>query len=389
MKRPAQAVLHPGAIRPRHKPKQSQAHPGVSALHPVSHRNVGYQPLPRPLGLPPYHYDLAEHFPTIGEDITKEKKMVFHVVGDTGGIQDGEFQNNVAAQMVDHLNTHKGGKPQFCYHVGDVVYYTGMRDDYYGQFYEPYSQYDVPILSIPGNHDGEVDDPAAQVSLDGWVDYFMQAEPDVDPISKDAPRVQLNLPNVYWTLVTPLATIIGMYTNVPEGGSIDSTQQQWVTHEFSTAPKDRALILALHHPVYSFDVYHSGSSKMADVLENAIWDTGRVPNLVLSGHVHNYQRIEQSIAPDGPTPFIVTGNGGYHNLHAVHSNPGDQAEDTKAVLKYVATKSWGFVTLAIDKKTISGTTTEVDRTGRATAGDSFSYSAEPIVLADPKSVPTL
>src|SRR5258708_35483919 len=74
MKRPAKAVVHPGAIRPRHKPKQSQAHPGVSPLHPVSHRNVGYQPLPRPLGLPPYHYDLAEHFATIGEDITKEKK---------------------------------------------------------------------------------------------------------------------------------------------------------------------------------------------------------------------------------------------------------------------------------------------------------------------------
>jgi hypothetical protein len=113
----------------------------------------------------------------------------------------------------------------------------------------------------------------------------------------------LNLPNVYWTLVTPFATIIGMYTNVPEGGSIDSTQQQWITNEFATAPTDRALILALHHPIYSFDAYHSGSSKMADVLENAIRDTGRVPNLVLSGHVHDYQRIEQSISGDAPTPF--------------------------------------------------------------------------------------
>ena len=200
--------------------------------------------------------------------------------------------------MIDHLDDAKD-KPQFCYHVGDVVYFTGDRDDYYAQFYEPYAHYDVPILAIPGNHDGEVDDPTAQTSLDGWVDYFMQAHPDVDPISKDAPRVQLNLPNVYWTLITQLATIIGMYTNVPEHGSIDSTQQQWVTNEFATAPKDRALILALHHPIYSFDTFHSGSSKMADVLENAIRDTGRVPNLVLSGHVHDYQRIEQTIAPDG------------------------------------------------------------------------------------------
>jgi acid phosphatase type 7 len=384
-----QNSIRPGETRPRPPAKSSQAHPGVSPLHPVSNRNVSFQPLPRPLGLPPYHYDLVENFPDIGTAIAKDKKLVFHVAGDTGGVQDGEFQNNVAEQMIADLTSGKGPTPHFCYHVGDVVYFTGMKDDYYPQFYEPYAHYDPPILSIPGNHDGEVDDPTAQTSLDGWVQYFMQAHPDVDPISKDAPRVQLNLPNVYWTLVTPFATIVGLYTNVPEGGSIDSTQQQWVTNEFATAPTDRAFILALHHPVYSFDVFHSGSSKMADILENAIRDTGRVPNLVLSGHVHDYQRIEQAIAPGGPTPFIVTGNGGYHNLHAVHSAPGDKAPDTGAVLKYAAAKSWGFMTLTIDNNTISGVTTEVDRNGKITKGDTFSYSAKPVTLKSPKSVPTL
>jgi acid phosphatase type 7 len=381
--------IQPGETRPGPQGKNSQAHPGVSPLHPVSNRNVSFQPLPRPLGLPPYHYDLVENFPAIGEAIDQDNKLVFHVAGDTGGVQDGEFQNNVAEQMIAHLTSGKGAKPQFCYRVGDVVYFTGMKDDYYAQFYEPYAHYGVPILSIPGNHDGEVDDPRVQTSLDGWVQYFMQAHPDVDPLSKDAPRVQLNLPNVYWTLVTPFATIIGLYTNVPEGGSIDSTQQQWVTNEFATAPTDRALILALHHPIYSFDVYHSGSSKMADVLENAIRDTGRVPNLVLSGHVHDYQRIEQTIAPDGPTPFIVTGNGGYHNLHAVHSAVGAKSPDTGAVLKYAAAKTWGFITLTINSHTISGVTTEVDRNGHVTNGDTFSYPAKPVILHNPKSVPTL
>ena len=147
--------------------------------------------------------------------------------------------------------------------------------------------------------------------------------------------------------------------------------------------------MALHHPIYSFDVFHSGSSKMADVLENAIRDTGRVPNLVLSGHVHDYQRIEQQIAPHGPTPFIITGNGGYHNLHAVHSAVGSRAPDTGAVLKYASQKTWGFMTLTIDKKTISGTTVEVDRTGAMQKGDRFSYSAAPVTLANPKDVPTL
>jgi hypothetical protein len=176
---------------------------------------------------------------------------------------------------------------------------------------------------------------------------------------------------------------------VPEHGSIDSNQQQWLTNEFATAAKDRALILALHHPIYSFDIFHSGSSKMADALENAIRDTGRVPNLVLSGHVHDYQRIEQEIAPDGPTPFIVTGNGGYHNLHQIHSENGDVAADTGAKLVY-GKVTWGFLTLSIDAETITGWSTEIDKAGTVTKNaDTFSYSAKPIILEDPKSVPTL
>ena len=236
---------------------------------------------------------------------------------------------------------------------------------------------------------GEVDDPTQQTSLDGWVAYFMQATPDVDPISKDAPRVTLSLPNPYWTLITSLATFVGMYTNVPEGGSIDSIQQQWITNEFATADRDLPLILSLHHPIYSFDVFHSGSSKMADALENAIRDTGRVPNLVLAGHVHDYQRIEQKIAPDGPTPFIVCGNGGYHNLHKVHSTAGTKAPDTGAVLKYACDSAWGFMKLTIDKSSISGVSFEVDKAGHFKQGDTFSYPTAPMRLTQPKSVPTL
>jgi Icc-related predicted phosphoesterase len=385
-------MLQPGAVR-KHVPKgRSQSHDGVSGLNPLTHRNTGYQPLPRPLGPPPYNYDLKDHFQSLAQQISKDGAMVFHVLGDSGGVKDAEFQSHVADQMVNDLASTKKGAvpPRFCYHVGDVVYFTGAHDDYYSQFYEAYQQYTPPIFAIPGNHDGEVDDPKAQTSLDGWVAYFMQANPDVDPISKDAPRVGLNLPNPYWTLVTEFATIVGMYTNVPEHGSIDSVQQQWLTNEFATADKKRALILALHHPIYSFDIYHSGSSKMADALENAIRDTGRVPNLVLSGHVHNYQRIEKTIAPkpNKNTPFIVVGNGGYHNLHQVHSKIGDVANDTGAVLEYFKV-TYGYLTLTIDGKTISGQSTEVDKTGKVTVGDTFSYPAGPIILANPKSVPTI
>ena len=387
--RSTQQRFWPAAVRSRPIAGNSQAHPGVHPLDPVTHRNTSFQPLPRPLGLAPYHYDIGDHFPDIERSIKAAGKVVFHVVGDSGGIKDAEFQDNVAEQMVDHLHATGSSRPQFCYHVGDVVYFTGMKNEYYAQFYEPYAHYEAPIFSIPGNHDGEVDDPTAQTSLDGWVQYFMQANPDVDPLSKDAPRVQLSQPNVYWTLITPFATIVGIYSNVPEHGSIDSTQQQWLTNEFATAPEDRALIVAVHHPIYSFDTYHSGSAKMADVLENAIRDTGRVPNLVMSGHVHDYQRIDQEIVEGAPTPFIVAGHGGYHNLHQIHSKVGDTAPDSGAVLKYAAV-TYGFLTLAIDADTISGISTEVDRNGVVTAqADTFSYTAKPLKLTNGKTVRTL
>jgi acid phosphatase type 7 len=382
-------MLKPGAVRIPIKKGTSQAHPGVSPLDPLTNRNTGFQPLPKPLGLPPYHYDLSEHFPDVAANISDAGKMVIDVLGDSGGILNGVFQTNVADAMVSQIGKAGKGTPHFCYHVGDVVYFTGAHDDYYAQFYEPYERYTPPIFAIPGNHDGEVDDPKLQTSLDGWVDYFMQPTPDVDPIAKDAPRVGLNLPNPYWTLITPFATFVGMYTNVPEGGSVDSTQQQWITNEFANAPTDRALILSLHHPIYSFDVYHSGSSAMADVLENAIRDTGRVPNLVLMGHVHDYQRIEKKIAPTGVTPFIVAGNGGYHNLHDIHSANGTVASDTGAKLIY-GKVIWGYVTLTIDKKKITGHSIEVDQNGNVTnPADAFSYPTAPVILKNPKSVPTL
>ncbi len=131
LRTPYAAKLPQGAVRSRHRlTKDSQAHPGVAPLNPVTHRNVSYQPLPRALGLAPYHYSLADNFAEIAANIGMAKKMTFHVLGDSGGVQDGEFQNYVAEQMIAQLDATDPASPQFCYHVGDVVYFTGMHDDY-------------------------------------------------------------------------------------------------------------------------------------------------------------------------------------------------------------------------------------------------------------------
>ena len=372
-----QTTLQAGQVRPRPPRKRSQAHPGIHPISAFTHRTQRFQPLPPALGEPPYHYQLATSVSGIGD----AKKIVFHTVGDTGGIKNSDYQADVARSIKGDLNSAE--PPVFFYHLGDVVYYNGEIEKYFDQFYEPYDHYAAPIFSIPGNHDGDPID-STQTSLDGWVRYFMSPTPQVRPESHDAPRVTLSLPNVYFTLECPLVTIVGMYANVPEHGSIDSVQQQWLTHEFDTAPEDKALILALHHPVYSFDDHHSGSPRMADAVQHAINESRRVPNLVLTAHVHNYQRIERAISKKTKIPFLVVGHGGYYHLHGLNTEPGDDAVDpeTGAHLVSANDKQHGYVTVVVEKDTISGfMTTVADSRREGQVGvDEFSYPARPIKL---------
>lgn len=355
-------MLTPGATRRRPPRDRSQTHAGTAPLSHFTHRTQRFQPLPPALGEPPYHYALGHSLPGIAEKAAANGKLVFHCVGDTGGVKNPTFQAEVAAAMKGDLNLPAEQAPSFFYHLGDVVYYNGLIGDYYSQFYGPYDHYNAPIIAIPGNHDGDPA-PASLASLDGWTRYFMAPAPTVQPESADAPRVTLSLPNPYFTLECPFVTIVGLYTNVPEGGSVDSDQQQWLTHELATAPEDKALIVALHHPVYSFDDHHSGSPKMADVLQHAINDSRRVPNMVLAAHVHNYQRIERPIVDGTPTPFLVAGNGGYYHLHGLNAAVGTTDSNTDATLIAADDKRHGFLTLTVDAANITLAQTAVPSGG--------------------------
>jgi hypothetical protein len=324
---------------------------------------------------------LESIIPGINQKAAKLGKLVFHTVGDTGGIKHPLFQQAVADAMKRDLHLAEERRPTFFYHLGDVIYYNGQISEYLPQFYEPYDGYTPPIIAIPGNHDGEPIDKD-QTSLDGWVRYFMADSPRINPEASQHPRVTLSLANVFYTLVCPFVTIVGMYTNVPEGGSVDSIQQQWLTNELATAPTDKALIVALHHPIYSFDNHHSGSARMADVVQHAINDSRRVPNMVLTAHVHNYQRFEQQVG-DVTVPFLVIGNGGYYNLHSMTGSEGDQDSDTGARLIKENHKKHGYATLTVSEETISGTVTLVQPNEDPEVDfDTFSYPAKAIRLPD-------
>ena len=203
----------------------------------------------------------------------------------------------------------------------------------------------------------------------------------------------MQLPYFYWTLTTPFATFIGLYSNVPEHGRLDDTQRAWFQDQMRSADANKALVVAVHHPVYSFDTYHSGSPTMAKELEDAINVSRRVPNLVLNAHVHNYQRIELKVGAR-TLPFLVIGNGGYWNLHHLGAAPGYQDPDTMAVLKAGTDSRHGFMTFEISDKVINGHFTTVPRPQESWTDaqaydatfDVFSYSAASMTLAEGETV---
>jgi acid phosphatase type 7 len=263
-----------------------------------------------------------------------------------------------------------GANPAFFYHLGDVVYYDGEIKNYYWEFYEPYLHYPGPIFAIPGNHDGDVDPndefhtPAD--SLKGFVRNFCSQAAIHLPEADDAPRDAMTQPNVYWTLNTPLATIIGLYTNVPAGGRIGLNQLAWFKQELTAAPKDRALILALHHPIYSAYGNHPGSQILKDLLEEATAAAGRIPNLILTGHVHDYQRFTGYIN-NQPVTTLVVGAGGYNQkLHRLDRRQFDpnggsyKFQDGPEVLEKFNDFQHGYLIVDVRKDKILGSYIAVD-----------------------------
>jgi hypothetical protein len=332
-----------------------QERPRPNAISVKTHKargNQRFQDLPAPTGLPPYHLSLDDVLsPNQIKKIKRDGNLTFHCVGDTGGIKQPASQQLVAYAMEN--------KPaSFFYHLGDVVYYNGESKEYYPQFYEPYQHYQGKIFAIPGNHDGDpLRGSQQEKSLDAFVRNFCATSTDITPDAGEINRSPMVQPNVYWTLEAQYLTIIGLYTNVPEGGVVKKEQNDWFEKELESADKKKALIVALHHPVFSMDRYHSGSQAMLHLLDNAIENTGVTPDAVFTAHVHNYQRFTRIHKNNKKVPYIVAGAGGYWHLHWMQDSvrlmtlPGPVPDRPDVTLEKYCDDHHGFMLIhAMPKK---------------------------------------
>ena len=76
---------------------------------------------------------------------------------------------------------------------------------------------------------------------------------------------------------------------------IKQDQLDWFKQELANAPKDKVLIIAVHHATFSANDEHSGSDVMLNMLDKAFAQSHRLPDAVFSGHVHNYQRFTREL----------------------------------------------------------------------------------------------
>lgn len=312
-----------------------------------------FQNLPDPTGKYPYRLSLDKVIPGKAGDT-----LAFHMVGDTGSLRSPDFQKLVAAQLEDQFQVEE--KPSFLYHLGDVVYNHGEIERFERQFFEPYKHYPAPIFAIPGNHDSDVnpDNPVPYTSLSAFMQVFCAREAGAIAFSGGSERQSMIQPNMYWVLETPLANIIGLHGNVTKYGAIRGEQEQWFVEQLRWAASrhpDKALIVCIHHAPYSADINHGASIPMIEFFERSYAETGVRPDIVFSGHVHNYQRFSKRYDDGAEVPFIVAGAGGYDELHAVAEVSDERFTSKNPLFEGVELKNFcdtkhGFLKVILSRK---------------------------------------
>lgn len=323
--------------------------------------------------------------------ITNAGKIVFHTVGDTGGIHNPEFQFAVADAMADDV---KNGI-SFWYHLGDVVYYFGQDQYYFEQFYDPYRNYNAPIFAIPGNHDAALFTVETANSLDAFLLNFCASQPSRTVDSQGAVRTTMDQPGVYFTLNAPFVKFIGLYSNTGEGGTegviagptVGDAQLAFLQQQLAAAKAERAngqwraLIIATHHPPFTGSSYHVPSPTMLKQIDQLCASVGIFPDMHLAGHAHLYERYTRTVNGK-QIPYLVAGMGGYYNLpglkHGKRPTPlktpqsGRDASGNPLTLQVYNDNTFGFLRITVSTSSIIGEFVTVDTaSGKTGIGDSF------------------
>ncbi|MBM3761641.1 MAG: metallophosphoesterase [Acidobacteria bacterium] len=207
-------------------------------------------------------------------------------------------------------------KPDYIFITGDIVYNRGRVSEYQSNFWPIYNAdqaslktgapllRSTPFTGVVGNHDAQGDiDLAVNPDPLAYFHYWSQPlnGPTLSLDHKFVPKfkgddvvkakfleaTKLTFPgmanfsfdygNVHWTVIDSNSYV----------DWTDAELRKWVADDLKAAAKAKWRIVAYHHPPFNSSKAHGKEQRLrmlADVLEAGKAD------LILSGHVHNYQR---------------------------------------------------------------------------------------------------
>jgi acid phosphatase type 7 len=296
---------------------------------------------------------LCLHLKDVDENASKRIReagaITFHTLGCSGCYEEPVPGRKVAEAMAAQISEprtyggiSKASAPSFLFHLGDISYKAedksipGGKDWsalYNTQFYAQYQDYCQKIFAIPGNHDGKMPKDQTNSAIVHFIRNFCDPKGGKSPDNNTTNRKAMRQPYPYWRLETPVAVIVGLYTNDVNGGQLDNPQTEkkpqyrWLVRTLSKIKqkaKHKALVIALHYPPYSgaanFGVRGnpnvgpnnwSGVPLLGVVLRQAYQEADQYPDLVLSAHAHLYQRITYQRANGQQIPHLIVGSGGH------------------------------------------------------------------------------
>jgi len=215
---------------------------------------------------------------------------------------------------------------------GDIVYERGLISEYRTNFWPVYNadtvsnegaplMRTVPFVAALGNHDGDTRDlnsfPDALAYYSFW-DQPLNGLPAVEggpivPAIKATPEnrkafetaagkaypvmgnFSFDYGNVHWTFIDSDTYV----------DWTDNSLRKWLTDDLLAAKDAAWRIVVFHHPGFSSSIDHFEQQQMR--LLSPLMEAGKV-DVVLNGHVHNYQRsFPLTFQPEKKGTLLVGG----------------------------------------------------------------------------------